>query len=120
MAPIIAGRRAIIPNEVRQLVGVAIVIKYPVAVVRIFMIGKTDGNPEVSAPSPGIEHLLIGEVGQRVDRMTRSQGRALEEGWRPARAEIVGDPPLVPHAEGRARLEIEHAADRVGALVRGL
>ena len=78
---------------------------------------EADVDAEVAAAAKRVEHFLVAEVGEGVDALLLAEGNLLGERRRDAGGERVGDAAFFAHGERRAALEIDGAAEGIGALV---
>ena len=78
---------------------------------------ERDGDAEVAGAAERVEDLLVAEVGEAVEAALLADGNLLRERRRKSAGERVGDAALLAHRERRTALEIDRAAEGIGALV---
>ena len=86
----------------------------------VFRVENIHRSAEVVAAAEDIEDLLVRDVEDRMRAVLGAPRRLLKKRRRHAHAEIVVGAAVFAHREGRARLEVDRAAERVRALVRRL
>ena len=83
----------------------------------VFAVERVYHDTEIALATGDIEDLGVADVEQRVAAVRFAEGNLGGKRRGPAHGEIVGDAAFFAHRERRAALEVDGAAEGVGALV---
>ena len=110
--------RAVVPDK-RGLVGrVLKIARGAEKAVGILAVEEIHRDTEIPLPAEHVEDFLIREIQQRIDPVRLAERHVLGERRREPGGEIVGHAALLLHTERGAALEVDRAAEGVGAFVR--